>query len=88
MLFRSAISVPKEKDALKQTKVVVSNTSFKKGAVLGLALGAGYGFFNNKSVIYSAFIGMLAGGALSYMLWGGKGNAVSEQSSTRKVTLK
>lgn len=84
-----AIQVPKEKDALKQTKVIVRNNSFKKGAILGLALGAGYGYFNNKSVIYSSFIGMLAGGALSYMLWGKKNDSdTSSTIKTRKVTLK
>jgi hypothetical protein len=63
------VDIKPENQIVGQTKKMIKTTGFKQGAVLGIALGAGYGFFNNKSVFYSAMFGMLAGGALGHFLF-------------------
>lgn len=63
------VEVKPENQIVGQTKKIIKTTGFKQGAVLGAALGAGYGFFNNKSVFLSAMYGMLAGGALGHFLF-------------------
>ena len=60
------VELPEETDLLGKGKDIVENKAFKNGAMYGVIAGAGYGFFKNKNIFYSAIIGMVAGGALSY----------------------
>lgn len=68
------VEIKDENKIVGQTKKIVKTSNFKQGAVIGIVLGAGYGFFNNKSVFYSAMIGMLAGGAVGHLMFSKKTN--------------
>lgn len=64
-----AVQVDKDTAIVGQTKKIIKTTGFKQGAVIGIVLGAGYGFFNNRSVFFSAMVGMLAGGTLGHFFF-------------------
>ncbi len=55
-----------------KTQNIVKGSAFKQGAVVGVALGAGYGFFYNKNIFFSALIGMALGGAVGHFMFSKK----------------
>lgn len=75
------IELDAKDNVIEKTKKVVKTSSFKQGAVIGITLGAGYGFFNNKNIFYSAIMGMIAGGAIGHFFFKGQ-KEVTESSST------
>lgn len=64
-----SMNINKKDDVLSKSKVIVKSSAFKQGAAIGILLGAGFGYFNNKSVFYSAIIGMLIGGSVGHFMF-------------------
>lgn len=63
------VQVDKGNEIVGQTKQIIKTSGFKQGATIGIILGAGYGFFNNRSVFFSAMLGMLGGGLIGHMMF-------------------
>jgi hypothetical protein len=66
------VEVDKAQDIVTKTQNIVKGSAFKQGAVVGVALGAGYGFFYNKNIFFSALIGMALGGAVGHFMFSKK----------------
>lgn len=81
------VEVKDENKLVGQTKQMIKTTNFKQGATLGAILGAGYGFFNNKSVFFSALVGMMSGGVLGHFLFNGKKTDIKPKPSVQTSTL-
>lgn len=63
------VDVPNENDVLQKAKNISKTSAFKQGAVVGIVIGAGYGFFSNRSVFYSAIMGMVTGGLIGHFMF-------------------
>lgn len=77
------VEIAEENKLVGQTKQMIKTTNFKQGATLGAILGAGYGFFNNKSVFFSALVGMMSGGVLGHFLFNGKKTEIKPKPSAQ-----